>query len=199
MIRLLSKNICHKMMLDGAPVSHIASILENRKSLSGYWRINFEDSADTPIPIDTKEELLAALGINDMREKTKKLKNDVVRELVFQEIEAYRETVLKQAPKEIYDRSYEIFCMERLRDYVCEIPCAFFGDEDEDQYDFSAKQLAKLEQLLQSRQFLLQLKYYSDCREDFNPMKIGDIEEVILDVLNEDYIGLNRIRRKYAD
>lgn len=53
------------MMKDGIRVSHILAALEDNESEFDDWRIWLGNSMNTPIPINSKEDLIEALELED--------------------------------------------------------------------------------------------------------------------------------------
>ena len=55
----------HEKMQEDIRVSHIVTALEENESVTGDWAIWLGNSMETPTPINTKEDLVEALGLGE--------------------------------------------------------------------------------------------------------------------------------------
>lgn len=164
----------------GVRVSKVIQALEEVPCSSGIWETNLETTLTAPKPIQTQAELLQAVKITDLDQKTYKVRNAAVRELVFQEIQTYRERIQGKDPEEIYNDSYNIEVMESLREIICESTECVFGDAEP---RFTPEELRRLEELLTARVFLEAVRTRASWTDELDCHSAYDVNTIIEKVL----------------
>ena len=125
-----------EMKNDGINVSHIEEVLENNPSREELYKIDLGYSLNTPIPINTKEDLLEALEL-DKKDYAKGGKTQKSLEPNELQDLGYRdgEDAVRKIPKSIFNQQY---FMEYVSAYT-----KHFYDYANESKDFSVNNYAK--------------------------------------------------------
>lgn len=75
------RQFCSEMILKGILVSHILKVIEENKSEEGIYNIWLGNSMEIPTPINTKKELVEALGLV-VKKRNEEERNKLTKDLL---------------------------------------------------------------------------------------------------------------------